>query len=187
MLERVLDAVAEADVTIVVGPPELALPGGVVRVSEEPPGGGPVAATAAGLAALADTGLAGTRPADAGLAGSAAEPDPIGGIRIVGLFAADLPFLDPAAVAALYKALTRSTVDGVVYLDTTGRRQTLCGMWRDAPLRAALARLGPPAGVSMRALLTGLRIGELTTTAQPPPWYDCDQPDDLIRAEEWTR
>jgi molybdopterin-guanine dinucleotide biosynthesis protein A len=184
MLDGVLDAVAEADVVIVVGPPELRLPGGVVRVLEEPPGGGPVAATAAGLAALAGTG-AEAELATRGVGGRpAAGPS---GAGAIGLFAADLPFLDASAVAALRDALARSTVDGAVYVDSTGRRQTLCGVWRIPSLRAALNRLGPPGGASMRALLAGLRIVEVTTTAQPPPWYDCDQPDDLIRAEEWTR
>jgi molybdenum cofactor guanylyltransferase len=175
MLERVLDAVADADVTIVVGPETLPLPGGVVRVSEEPAGGGPVAATAAGLAALAEIG------ADADT-----DPGPGLGGHTVALLAADLPFLDARAVTALRAALSESTVDGVVFADADGRRQTLCGVWRAGPLRAALDRLGPPAGASMRALLSGLRVGELADRAQPPPWYDCDQPDDLLRAEEWT-
>ena len=166
MLERVMDAVADADVTIVVGPATLPLPGGVVRLSEEPPGGGPVAAAAAGLAALAEI-----------------DPD---AAQTVVLLAADLPFLDPRAVAALLAALEGSTVDGVVFVDSGGRRQTLCGAWRAGPLRAALGRLGPPAGASMRGLLAGMRIGELADAAKPPPWYDCDQPDDLLRAEELT-
>lgn len=185
MLQRVLDAVADADVTIVVGPPELRLPGGVVRVCEEPPGGGPVAATAAGLAALAGTGAEPELSPVAVL-----EQPPTSGpsaTGAVGLFAADLPFLDAPAVDALRDRLRRSAVDGVVYADSTGRRQTLCGVWWISSLRAALDRLGPPAGASMRALLAGLQVGEVTTTAQPPPWYDCDQPDDLIRAEEWNR
>ena len=173
MLERVLDAVADADVTIIVGPETLPLPGGMVRVSEEPPGGGPVAATAAGLAALAEIG------ADT-------DPGPGRDGQTVALLAADLPFLDARAVTALLAALGESTVDGVVFVDDGGRRQTLCGVWRAGPLRAALDRLGPPAGASMRALLSGLRVGELADRAQPPPWYDCDQPDDLLRAEEWT-
>ena len=166
MIDRVLDAVADSDVTIVVGPATLPLPGGVVRVSEEPPGGGPVAATAAGLAALAEIGT------DHG--------------DTVALLAADLPFLDARAVVGLVDALESSTVDGVVFVDSGGQRQTLCGAWRVGPLRAALDRLGPPAGASMRGLLSGLRVGELADGAQPPPWYDCDQPDDLLRAEEWT-
>ena len=197
MLERVLDAVADADVTVVVGPQTLPLPGGVVRVSEEPPGGGPVAATAAGLAALAEIGTdadldTGDLGGDAGLdrgspAPGGAGPGTARDGETVALLAADLPFFDARAVTALLAALRESTVDGVVFVDADGRRQTLCGVWRAGPLRAALDRLGPPGGVSMRALLTGLRVGELADRAQPPPWYDCDQPDDLLRAEDWTR
>jgi molybdopterin-guanine dinucleotide biosynthesis protein A len=169
MLARVLDAVADAAVRIVVGPPTLSLPGGVIRASEEPPGGGPVAATAAGLAAL-DAG---------GAAGADRWPT-------VALLAADLPFLDTHSVRRLREALETSTTDGMVFVDSEGRRQTLCGVWRTASLRAALDRIGPPSGVAVRALLAGLRTGELHLAAQPPPWYDCDQPDDLLRAEEWT-
>jgi molybdopterin-guanine dinucleotide biosynthesis protein A len=169
MLARVLDAVADAAVRIVVGPPTLCLPGGVIRASEEPPGGGPVAATAAGLAAL-DAG---------GAAGADRWPT-------VALLAADLPFLDTHSVRRLREALETSTTDGMVFVDSEGRRQTLCGVWRTASLRAALDRIGPPSGVAVRALLAGLRTGELHLAAQPPPWYDCDQPDDLLRAEEWT-
>ncbi|MGI8623834.1 MAG: NTP transferase domain-containing protein, partial [Solirubrobacteraceae bacterium] len=48
LLTRALDAVAGASRQIVVGPPR-SLPDGVVGVSEEPLGGGPVAGLAAGL------------------------------------------------------------------------------------------------------------------------------------------
>jgi molybdenum cofactor guanylyltransferase len=168
MLARVLDAVAGAAQRIVVGPDSLPLPPGVCRVREEPPGGGPVAATAAGLALV--------------------------GAPTVALLAADLPFLDAGAVAELRAALADQPagdtggrpVDGVVFVDPDGRRQTLCGVWRTVAVRAAVDRLGPPAGVPVRALLAGLRVAELPATADPPPWYDCDRPDDLLRAEGWT-
>jgi len=162
MIDRVLQAVSGAATRTVVGPPSLHLPPGVRRVLEDPPGGGPVAAAATGLAALG------------------------GGEPAVALLAADLPFLDPAAITTLRTALARSTLDGVVFVDGDGRRQTLCGVWRTAALCAALARIGPPGGVALRALLAGLRIGEVSAAlAGPPPWYDCDEPDDLHRAEEW--
>jgi len=173
MLARVLDAVADAALRIVVGPSTLGLPGDVIRVSEEPPGGGPVAAAAAGLAALE--------------AGAALDPDNTAARwPTVALLAADLPFLNTHAVQRLRDALAVSTMDGIVFVDSEGRRQTLCGVWRTASLRAALDRIGSPQGVAVRALLAGLRTGELHLAAQPPPWYDCDQPDDLLRAEEWT-
>lgn len=157
MLDRVLDAVADADPRIVVGP-------GPVRdalgVTEEPPGGGPVAALAAGLALV-----------------------PSGTVAVL---AADLPFLTATAVHRLRSTLT-STMDGVVYVDATGRRQLLCGLWSTEKLRERLAQLGDPAGRSMRRLVDGLRVAELSWSAPgPPPWYDCDTESDLQRAQEWA-
>lgn len=169
MRDRVLAAVADAAFRIVVGP-ATTVPADVRLTREEPAGGGPVAATAAGLALL---------PA---------------GTSTVALLAGDLPLLTPDAVAELRRALdTDSGVDGVCYLDADGRRQQLCGVWRVPPLRAALARLtaergGTLAGASVRALLAGLTVGELCWSGTgPPPWFDCDTDDDVRRAEEWTR
>ena len=50
MLTRVLAAVHDADPRIVVGPVPPDLPVQVHSTREDPPGGGPVAATSAGLA-----------------------------------------------------------------------------------------------------------------------------------------
>ncbi|WP_433388808.1 molybdenum cofactor guanylyltransferase [Micromonospora sp. KLBMP9576] len=170
MRDRVLAAVADADPRILVGPPA-PVPAGVRVTREEPPGGGPVAATAAGLALL-----------DAGT-------------PVVALLAADLPLLTRAAVGGLLDRLDADH-DGVCYVDDDGRRQTLCGVWRVAPLRAALDRLaadrrGPAAalaGAPIRALLAGLRVGEVPWSgAGPPPWFDCDTDEDVRQAEEWTR
>jgi molybdopterin-guanine dinucleotide biosynthesis protein A len=162
MLERVLDAVADAAPRIVVGPATLVVSLGVHRIQEQPPGGGPVAALAAGLRELTDSG------------GS------------VAVLAADLPFLTPAAIRALRRALEAGTDDGVVFVDGNGRRQTLCGVWRTAALSGRLAELPGWHGAAIRDLLAGLRIGEITDPVLPPPWYDCDSPDDLNRAERWT-
>jgi molybdopterin-guanine dinucleotide biosynthesis protein A len=167
MLHRVLAVVADASPLVVVGPPRDGLPAGVLQVREEPPGGGPVAAAAAGLSALAD------------------------GVGTVALLASDLPFLTTGAVGALRAAVNASTVDGAVAVDGTGRRQLLCGVWRAAAVRGALAELGDPNGASMRALTAGLRVAEVRLPdpdpgARPPPWYDCDTEDDLRRAEEWS-
>lgn len=162
MLDRVLAAVADAATTVVVGPAGLAVPPGVLRVSEQPPGGGPVAALAAGLTAVdqkADT---------------------------VAVLAADLPFLTPKAIDRLRATLEESTMDGVLFVDGDGRRQTLCGVWRTAALRRRLGELPEHHGAALRHLLAGLRIEEIHDAAQPPPWYDCDSPDDLDRARRWS-
>jgi molybdopterin-guanine dinucleotide biosynthesis protein A len=192
MLVRVLAAVAGADPRIVVGPPDLPLPtrprdrstgqapsarpprgarpGSVpppLRTREDPPGGGPVAATAAGLALVPP------------------------GVAYVALLAADLPFLDPPAVAALRAAAGAAGVAGAVYVDGAGRPQWLCGVWRTGALRDRLAALpGGPAGAALGTLLGDLPAAHLRTEVAgpaPPPWYDCDTEEDMRRAEAWAR
>jgi molybdopterin-guanine dinucleotide biosynthesis protein A len=190
MLARVLAAVADADPRVVVGPPDLPLasraghgddrsgpaqgqvdtapPGRPpLRTLEDPPGGGPVAAAAAGLALVPP------------------------GVEYVALLAADLPFLDRPAVAALRAAAGAAGVAGAVYVDGTGRPQWLCGVWRAGALRDRLAALpGGPAGAALGALLRDLPAARLRTEVNgpaPPPWYDCDTEDDLRRAEDWAR
>jgi molybdopterin-guanine dinucleotide biosynthesis protein A len=158
----VLLAVAAAEARVVVGPPELGplVPPGVRVVREEPPGGGPVAALAAGLSSV---------PAEVN--------------RLV-LLAADLPLLTPAAVDRLLEAL--DDVDGAVYVDGTGRRQWLCGAWRLAAVRRSLAGLAPPAGRSLHELFGPLRVAAVSGAAgEPPPWYDCDTPAAVAEAERF--
>ncbi|BCL14808.1 molybdenum cofactor guanylyltransferase [Micromonospora sagamiensis] len=170
MRDRVLAAVADAAPRIVVGPDTIPVPGDVRLTREEPAGGGPVAAVAAGLALL------------------------LPGTTTVALLAGDLPLLTATAVGELRRALAAdATVDGICHVDADGRRQFLCGIWRAAPLRAAVDRLtadrgGTLTGASVRALLTGLTVAELRWSGDgPPPWFDCDTDDDVRRAEEWTR
>jgi molybdenum cofactor guanylyltransferase len=162
MLSRVLLAVAAAEVRVVVGPPDLGplVPPGVRVVLEEPAGGGPVAALAAGLPSVPP------------------EVD-----RIV-LLAADLPLLTPAAVGRLLEAL--DDVDGAVYVDGTGRRQWLCGAWRLGVVRQRLAGVGAPAGRSLHDLFGPLRVAAVSGAAgEPPPWYDCDTPAAVAEAERF--
>ncbi|HEV7897018.1 MAG TPA: NTP transferase domain-containing protein [Planosporangium sp.] len=179
MLRRVLDAVADASPRIVVGPARPELDAGVVQVREQPPGGGPVAALAAGLAAL-DAGR------DVGLV--ALDVDAGRDVGLVAVFAADLPFLTPADVEALRQAAMSDDHDGAVLVDAEGRQQWLCGVWRTRALRGRLAELHPPAGQPMRALVSGLRVRDVDRReiGGPPPWYDCDTEDDYRRAEEWA-
>nr|WP_309227093.1 NTP transferase domain-containing protein [Micromonospora thermarum] len=167
MRDRVLAAVADAAPRILVGP-AAGVPGGVLVTREEPSGGGPVAATAAGLALL---------PGDA---------------TVVALLAADLPLLTRAAVGDLLHHLDSGS-DGVCFVDEAGRRQTLCGVWRVAALRGAVDRLAGAstralAGASLRSLLYGLTVHEVPWRGDgPPPWFDCDTDEDVRRAEEWAR
>lgn len=157
LLDRVLAACPDAAATVVVGPERPTERGGLRWCREEPPGGGPVAGVAAGLAEVT--------------------------AEVVLLLAADLPFLDRAAVARLLDGL--SGHDGALLVDADGRDQPLAGAYRTAALRARLDELGPPAGLPLRRLLGPLRLHRL-----PDPdatALDCDTWDDLARAERRLR
>jgi molybdopterin-guanine dinucleotide biosynthesis protein A len=156
----VLGAVADAGRVTVVGPRRGWEPASVTVVREDPPGGGPVAALAAGL--------------------------PLVSAPVVAVLAADLPFLTGEHVAALRAAL-RPGDDGALLVDDTGADQLLAGVWRTPALRA---RCGGAAGGSVQALLDGLAARRVRASAGgpagPPPWWDCDTEADLRRAREWA-
>ncbi|MFI5893201.1 molybdenum cofactor guanylyltransferase [Actinoplanes sp. NPDC051513] len=168
MLTRVLAAVHDADPRIVVGPVPPDLPVPVHSTREEPPGGGPVAATAAGLALVPDD------------------------VTFTALLAADLPLLTGEAIDVLRLTAESAPMQGAVYRDAEGRRQMLCGVWRTKALREAIDRLeerrGDLRGASVRELMDFLRVAEVSWRRPgPPPWFDCDTDDDLRAAEEWAR
>jgi molybdopterin-guanine dinucleotide biosynthesis protein A len=109
LLDRALEAVADAQQTIVVG-----LARGTARAvrwtREEPAGGGPAAAIACGLGLV-------TAP-------------------LVMVLAGDLPFVTPETVARLRLAAGSS---GAVMVDDAGRLQWLLSCWPTEVLRTALA------------------------------------------------
>ncbi|MDT4920055.1 MAG: hypothetical protein QOI15_957 [Pseudonocardiales bacterium] len=127
LLDRAVAAVHDADRVVVVGPVQAVAPQSVERpvlfCQEDPPGGGPVAAIAAGLAHT--------------------EAD------VLVVLAADLPWVAPA-VPLLVAALPSSGV--ALLLDASGRANYLAAAWRRASLQDALTALGEPAGASVRAL-----------------------------------
>lgn len=195
MLRRVLSAIADARLLVVVGPPELVaeLPAEALLTREDPPGGGPVAAIAAGAKILAagnadrstpvardrSTLAAGDRDGSTLAAGDRDRSTPMAGDadRVV-VVAADLPFLTRDAVAALLAV----DADVVMFTDADGRRQHLCAAWRLGALRAALP--AQPHGAPMRVLLAGADVVELPWAGGgPAPWYDCDTPDELQAAQ----
>jgi molybdopterin-guanine dinucleotide biosynthesis protein A len=170
LLARVLAAVAAAPHRVVVGPPALTplVPSGVRLTLEQPPGGGPVAACAAGLAALTGAGVADD--------------------HLVAVLAADLPFLSTAAVQRLAEAAAPAGVDGAVLLDGDARPQWLCGVWRVAALRRRIDALGAPAGHGMRELAAGPGVVRVAADPSgPPAWFDCDTEEDLREAEVCER
>lgn len=159
---RVLDAVRDADRTVVVGPE---VPGTTVDLitREEPAGGGPVAGLAAGLVGV-------LAPA-------------------VATLAADLPFLDRAAVLELRAGLDEDHAAVLaLYVDDEGRDQPLCAVWATAALRAALTRVGGPGGVPLRRLVEaadGTVVRRRARREGPAPWFDCDTDGDLATARRW--
>jgi molybdopterin-guanine dinucleotide biosynthesis protein A len=163
LLDRVLAAVPDAGRAVVVGPPRPHLPAGVLTVREHPPGGGPVAAVAAGLAPVSAAAVA--------------------------VLAGDLPFVTSATVEQLRAELAAAArdVDGVFVTDGDGRDQPLLGVWRTASLRRACAALGCVDGVAVHRLVGLLAVRRLpvdSTDGTPPPWLDCDTEVDLRTARE---
>lgn len=169
MLERVLSAVATADVRIVVGPPQ-SISKDVIAVQEQPPGSGPVAGVAAGL--------------------------PYVDNPVVLVLAGDLPFLDPETIGSLLAGLESagSSDDGsggpvscdlAMLVDENGRDQYLLGAWRTTALRTALAELAHFRARSMRELVHSVRVHRIAANPRagvPNPWMDVDTAEELERA-----
>lgn len=154
IISRVLEAVGDADRIVVVGPPELAseLPRDAVLTREDPPGGGPAIAAAAGF-------------------GMCKEADEV---AVVG---ADLPFLTRRALATL----RQESGELALYGDDEGRWQSMVALWRAPALSRALERVP----VRMKDLLSGAAEVSVLRWPEtgPPPWFDCDTPQDLALAE----
>jgi len=156
LLDRVLAATSVATRVVVVGP-RRELPDGVMGTSERPPGGGPVAALAAGLELVE--------------------------APLVAVLACDLPFLTTATVSALVKRLANpvaGAADGAQLVDEFGRRQFLAAIYRTASLRAAIAGLDAVRGTPMRAAVGAMTM--LDVGVAPGQASDCDTWADVRRA-----
>jgi len=130
---------------VVVGPEREGID--ALWAREDPPFGGPVAALAAGLAALGGE-LGGSRERRAGAAAAAR-------LESVLVLSADLR--RPGAVVDALRA-AEAGPDGVLLTDAGGHPQWLCGFYRLDALRAALDALGDPSGASMGRLLSELQL-----------------------------
>jgi molybdopterin-guanine dinucleotide biosynthesis protein A len=154
LLAHVLDAVAPAQRRVVVGPPR-AVPRGVLLCRESPPGGGPVAALAAGIVHTSASSVV--------------------------VLAADLPWIGPAVVRLL-AGLEAGKVEAAILVDRNGRLNPLAAAWRRSTLLAALAR-EPPTGRAMRQLLDAVPL--VLITDEDGWSLDCDTQADLDRARTW--
>jgi molybdopterin-guanine dinucleotide biosynthesis protein A len=147
LLERVVAALSDARRIAVVGPRRPLAPATtpVTWCREQPPGGGPVAGLAAGLAHV-----------DA---------------EVVITLAADLPAIAPA-VPVLLAGLAGGGSDCAALVDVDGRVNYLAAAWRRAALQQAVAALGPPAGASMRSLVAAVTVVQVPDDGG---WgLDCD-------------
>ena len=170
LLQHVLDGVAGANRIVVVGPPRpeaarfAARTGADVHCcQEQPPGGGPVAALAAGL------------------------PDTEAGVVLV--LAADLPWIGDAVPALVCALGGDPDADAAVLTDAGGRRNHLAAAWRRQALAAVLGHLGSPTGVAARALYRDGAVLEVHPGATVPDHAgeDCDTWPDVARARARAR
>lgn len=172
LLDRVLAACAGARATVVVAEPRpTARP--VTWAREDPPGGGPLAALAAGLRHTA--------------------------AEHVLVVSADLPFLAGPTVGRLLSALAAADADGVLLTDADGRDQPLVAAYRASALRRELAALARDdrADRGTRAAdaadLTGLPVRRLTGALRlirlpdAVASFDCDTWDDIATARARIR
>jgi len=158
LLDGVRAVVPDAEL-VVVGPVGRAS-AGALQVSEEPPGGGPVAGLAAGLAA-------GTVLADDDL---------------VAVLAGDQPF-GAAALSVLTAACGAPALDGAIGVDAGDRDQPLLAVYRAGPLRRAV---GPVAhGARVRDVVARLRLAR--TPVPDSAALDVDTAEDLQRARALAR
>ncbi|KOT99690.1 molybdopterin-guanine dinucleotide biosynthesis protein [Streptomyces sp. NRRL F-4707] len=167
LLDRVLAACAGARTTVVVAEPRpTARP--VTWAREDPPGGGPLAALAAGL-----------RHTSA---------------EHVVVVSADLPFLAGPAVERLLSALAAGDADAALLTDADGRDQPLVAAYRASALRRELAALArdraegaegaPLTGLPLRRLTGALRLTRLPDAVAS---FDCDTWDDIATARARIR
>jgi molybdopterin-guanine dinucleotide biosynthesis protein A len=147
MLELALRACAGAQRRVVVGPTRSGIT--AIWCQEDPPGGGPVAAVAAGLKVVR--------------------------LPVVVLLACDMPYTTAETVSKLVDA---AAGDGAILVGPSGRDQPLAGVYRVASLVRALSALGPPfAGVALRSLVARLDLVRVPDTTGAS--VDCDTWEDV--------
>ncbi|WP_345435350.1 molybdenum cofactor guanylyltransferase [Microbacterium gilvum] len=133
LLAHALAAAAWCRPLVVVGPERGGADAAATWVREHPPHGGPVAALAAGLAAVPDDSVL--------------------------VLAADLPRAEEAVAALRGIAALHPPVDGVCLADDAGRPQWLLGLYDAAALRRRVASLPDDgAGARFRDVVDGLDI-----------------------------
>jgi molybdopterin-guanine dinucleotide biosynthesis protein A len=161
LLARVTSALTGATQVIIVGPADGAERADVV-CREDPPGGGPLAALAAGLIKVTAS--------------------------LVVLLAGDLPFVTPGVIDQLLAGLSKDG-DVAIGVDDNGKDQYLLAVWRTASLRRAVEAQPAIADGRLRDLYRWPADGRTTRVrlaGDPPPWWDCDTATELEQARAWS-
>ena len=153
LLGRVVGAcVAARATTVTVVGPERPTGHPVTWTREDPPGGGPVPALAAGIAG--------------------------GSAPVVCLLAADLPFADGESVIALIDALPGS--QAALYTDDRDKDQPLFGVYRRDALTDALDAVAEHHGARLWSVLERLNLTRIPDTRGVT--MDCDTWDRVAEA-----
>ena len=137
-LDRALDAMADAQNVVVVGPERAGFHPSA-WIDEDPQDGGPVAALAAGLNASHH--------------------------EVVVVLAVDMPLVTRAHISRLVERLDEGTSEGVTLADTSGHVSFLAGAYRRASLERRFTALPEPAGARLRDAMRGMNIGALVSGA----------------------
>lgn len=151
VLDRLIMALPADWVVVAVGVPrQLSRP--VTWAREDPPGGGPLAGIASGLACATT--------------------------NVVVVVAGDMPFASGAAVRLADALGDDPSVDAVVALDGAGRQNPLLAAYRSDAVRAAMPP--QPGGAPARLLLTAIR--HTTLRVDDDEALDVDTPQALDHA-----
>jgi molybdopterin-guanine dinucleotide biosynthesis protein A len=140
LLEWLLQSIPAGIACVVVGPDPGATSRPVTVTREEPPGAGPVAGLAAGMAEVRTP--------------------------LVAVVAVDMPFAAevlPQLIEQL--AACRPDVDAVLPADGSGRVQPLAGAYRADAVRRCLRSLGPLEGRAVRHVVSRLTVLTIPTSA----------------------
>ncbi|MFJ6696596.1 NTP transferase domain-containing protein [Streptomyces sp. NPDC091272] len=164
LLDRVLTACDGAGATVVVGG-RRATARPVTWTHEEPRGGGPLAALAAGVRES--------------------------GAAVLVVLSVDLPFIDRATVDTLVGALAAEPhAQAALLVDAGGRDQPLVAAYRAEALRRELAVLetgyGTLSGLPLRRLTAELALTRVVTAA-PLASFDCDTWENIAAARARIR
>jgi molybdopterin-guanine dinucleotide biosynthesis protein A len=159
IVAHIVDSLPREWPIIIVGPTFVSQRSSLYFTREEPIGGGPVYALAAGLRLVSTA--------------------------FVAVIAGDMPF----AARALTELIDRQvSKDGLVLLDQEGFRQTLCAIYRTSSLESALSSMDALEGKSMRNLVDLLNVEEISLAEEfASSLLDIDTLEDLTRAKNESR